>query len=368
MIEAGTINNVEKILITLDYLPRINFAMINSGIEACSSLIVENNDERDWSQIRISISGDYIKESFCRYEYLRSKNSLQVKEIDILPDVKVLSEITESIKTSFRLLIEEEKDVLFDKEYPITLLAYDEWAGSSIMLEHLAAFVVPNNPLLPRIKVAAAKFLEEWTGSSAFDEYQTQDRNRVRAQVAAIYEALRSEGIIYSAPPASFEETGQRIRLADKVLTEKIGTCIDTSLLIASCLEEASIYPILVVLKGHVLVGAWLTPNIFHHMVCDDSSYLLKEIADGNNNIVLLESTAITFSEHVTFEDAVKSAIRKVSDENNFQYFIDVHRCRLGNILPIPQRIMKDGTWEFVNEGLEHANALKKWMNLIIMI
>ena len=360
MIEAGTINNVEKILITLDYLPRINFAMINSGIEACSSLIVENNDECDWSQIRISISGDYIKESFCRYEYLRSKNSLQVKEIDILPDVKVLSEITESIKTSFRLLIEEEKDVLFDKEYPITLLAYDEWAGSSIMLEHLAAFVVPNNPLLPRIKVAAAKFLEEWTGSSAFDEYQTQDRNRVRAQVAAIYEALRSEGIIYSAPPASFEETGQRIRLADKVLTEKIGTCIDTSLLIASCLEEASIYPILVVLKGHVLVGAWLTPNIFHHMVCDDSSYLLKEIADGNNNIVLLESTAITFSEHVTFEDAVKSAIRKVSDENNFQYFVDVHRCRLGNILPIPQRIMKDGTWEFVNEGLEHANATQK--------
>ena len=79
-----------------------------------------------------------------------------------------------------------------------------------------------------------------------------------------------------------------------------------------------------------------------------------------NNNIVLLESTAITSSQHVTFEDAVKSAIRKVSDENNFQYFIDVHRCRLGNILPIPQRIMKDGTWEFVNEGLDHANSTQK--------
>lgn len=360
MIEDKTIDNVEKIVVTLDYLPRINYAMINSGIEACSSLIVENKDERDWKQIKISISGDYIKESSCRYEHLRCNTSLQVNEVKIMPDIKFLSEITESIKTNFHLLIEEESGILIDKEYPITLLAYDEWAGSSIMPEHLAAFVVPNNPLLPRIMVAAAKFLEDWTGSSAFDEYQTQDRNRVRAQVAAIYEALRSEGIIYSAPPASFEETGQRIRLADKVLTEKMGTCIDTSLLIASCLESVNIYPIIVVLRGHVLVGAWLTPNIFHHMVCDDSSYLLKEIADGNNNIVLLESTAITSSDNIPFEDAVKNAVRKVGDENNFQYFVDVHRCRLGNILPIPQRILKDGSWELVNEGIEHVNATQR--------
>lgn len=360
MNEDKTIDNVEKIVVTLDYLPRINYAMINSGIEACSSLIVENKDDRDWNKIKISITGEYVKESSCCYEYLRNNTSLQVNEVKIIPDIKILSEITESVKTSFHLLVEEENGILLDREYPITLLAYDEWAGSSIMPEHIAAFVVPNNPILSRIMVSAAKFLEEWTGSSAFDEYQTQDRNRVRAQVAAIYEALRSEGIIYSAPPASFEETGQRIRLADKVLTEKIGTCIDTSLLFASCLEAAYIYPIIVVLRGHVLVGAWLTPNLFHHAVCDDSSYLLKEIADGNNNIVLLESTAITSSDHIPFEDAVKSAVRKVGDENSFQYFVDIHRCRLDNILPIPQRIMKDGAWEFVNEGIEHVNATRR--------
>lgn len=347
----------EKIIITLDYLPRINYAMMNSGMEACNSFIIENKDNRDWKQLQVSITGEYIKDSSCRFECLRQGLSVQASSIDIVPDIKVLSELTESIKTSFRLFIEDEQEVLIDKEYPMTLLAYDEWAGSSIMPESLAAFVVPNNPLLPRIKVEAAKFLEKWTGSSVFDEYQTQDRNRVRAQVAAIYEALRSEGIVYSAPPASFEETGQRIRLADKVLTVKIGTCVDTSLLFASCLEEAGIYPIIVVLKGHALVGAWLTPNVFHHMVCDDPSYLLKEIADGNNNIVLLESTAITSSEHINFDDAVSMAVQKVSDESIFLYFVDVHRCRLGNILPIPQRIMKDGSWEFVNEGIDHDHA-----------
>lgn len=359
MMEQG-VNETEKIFVKLDYLPRINYAMINSGIEACSSFVIDNNDNRNWNHLNISISGEYIKESSCRFESLRQSSSVQVNSIKIIPDIKILCDITESIATSFRLIIEEEQGVLMDKEYPIILLAYDEWAGSSIMPEHLAAFVVPNNPLLPRIRLAAAKFLEKWTGSPSFDEYQTQDRNRVRAQVAAIYEALRAEGIIYSAPPASFEETGQRVRLADKVLTDKLGTCLDTSLLIASCLEEASIYPIIVVLKGHALVGAWLTPTVFHQMVCDDSSYLLKEIADGNHNIVLLESTAITSSENISFEDAVARAVQKVSDESNFLYFIDIHRCRLGNIMPIPQRIMKDGTWEFVNDGIEHANATDK--------
>ena len=96
------------------------------------------------------------------------------------------------------------------------------------MPELIAAFVVPNNPLLSQCGKCRAKL--EMTGSSAFDEYQTQDRNRVRHQVAAVYEALRSEGIVYCTPPASFEDYGQRIRLADQILIEKLGTCIDTSL------------------------------------------------------------------------------------------------------------------------------------------
>jgi hypothetical protein len=332
--------------------------MMNNGVKVCNSLILENDSDDDWHRISVRISGPFIKESSCLLEELRKGQSAQINNlVTIEPDIKVLSEITEAVKTSFILTIKCEEEILEEQEYPITLLSYEEWSGSSVMPEHLAAFVVPNNPYLSKIKLEAAKFLEQWTGSSSFDEYQTQDRNRVRAQVAAIYEALRSEGIIYSAPPASFEKTGQRIRLADRVLTEKIGTCLDTSLLIASCLEEIGIFPIIVILNGHALVGAWLIPNVFQQMVCDDASYLLKEMADGNNNLVLLESTFITSSDRVSFEDAVKTAMLKVRDESQFLYFIDIHRCRLGNIRPMPQRIQVDGGWTFVNEGLEHENA-----------
>lgn len=354
----------EKAVVKIDYLPSVNYSMINNGVKVCNSFILENNDEKDWYQLTVTLQGPCIVESNCRLEMLRQGELAQLNLMMIVPDIKVLSQITEAINTSFVLTIRSEEELLFEQEYPITLLSYEEWAGSSVMPEHLASFVVPNNPYLPKIKLAAAKFLEKWTGSSDFDEYQTQDRNRVRAQVAAIYEALRSEGIIYSAPPAYFETTGQRIRLADKVLTEKQGTCLDTSLLIASCLEEIGIFPIVMMLKGHAMVGAWLTPNVFSQTVCDDVSYLLKEMADGNNNLVVLESTAITSSSPIPFEEAVKAAMLKLRDESQFLYFVDIHRCRLSNIRPMPQRIQVDGVWTFDIEGLEHEHATVSVSNL----
>ena len=347
----------EKVVLKIDYLPSLNYSMLMNGVDTCSKCVLDNVEDQDWHQILITIKGEYIKEYTQRLEFIRSGQSVQISNLQILPDIQKLSEITEAIKTTFTITVEEQRGLLLQLEHPLTLLAYDEWAGVNVMPEQIASFVVPNNPLLSKVKVSAAQFLEKWTGSSQLDEYQTQDRNRVRAQVAAIYEALRSEGIVYSAPPASFEASGQRIRLADKVLTEKLGTCIDTSLLVASCLEACGIYPILVMMKGHVMVGAWLTPFVSPQIIGDDVSLLLKEAADGNNNLVLLESTAITSSDKVGFEDAVKNAINKLKDESQFNFFVDIHRCRLGNIRPMPQRILKNGIWTFDNEGVEHQNA-----------
>ena len=358
--KVGEQKDIERIVLRFDYLPCINYSALSCGVDTCSTFIIENHDDKDWHNVTVTVNGELINESISHVEIIRQEKSFQLQTVKIAPDINSLISLTEAVKTSFSLKIETEGNVLWEKDYPISLLAYDQWMGSSIMPELISAFVIPNNPLLSRVLVNAGKFLEDLTGSSALDEYQTQDRNRVRHQVAAIYEALRSEGIVYCTPPASFEDYGQRIRLANQVLTEKLGTCIDTSLLMASCLEKVGINTILVVFSGHVFVGAWLTPSVYPQMVGDDSSFLMKEMADGNNNLVLIESTCITSSEPVTFEDAVISANKKIRDEQNFLYFVDVHRCRLGHIHPLPQRIEEDGEWKFVVTGVEHENATKQ--------
>jgi DNA polymerase III delta prime subunit len=250
---------------------------------------------------------------------------------------------------------------VFQQEYPLYLMAYDQWTGYSILPELLAAFVTPNHPILSRVSVNASKFLASWTGDSSLDAYQSQDPNRVRKQVAAVYEALRSEALVYCMPPASFEMYGQRVRLVDKVLTEKLGTCLDLTLLFASCLEAIGIHPLLILLQGHIFVGAWLTEDMYAQMVCDDAAYLLKGCADGINDIVLVEATALSSSQDIAFEEAVRLAERQLKDEEaKFELFIDVARCRFSNIRPLPQRLNKDGVWQIENEGIEHNNTTQR--------
>ena len=77
-------------------------------------------------------------------------------------------------------------NIAFEQKYPINLMAFDQWTGSGILPELLAAFVTPNHPILSRIRINASGFLESADGDSALDEYHTKDPNRVRKQVATI--------------------------------------------------------------------------------------------------------------------------------------------------------------------------------------
>ena len=343
--------------IELEYLPSVNYAMARAGLKTCVSCVVENCDETDWQDITLQVSGEMIDFSEIHLETITAGSRVQIEQLRIEAKKDVLLSSTEATDTMFTLKLSIGGEEQMRQELPIRMLAYEEWAGIGIMPELLAAFVTPNHPLLSRVITEAAKYLERWTGSSSMDAYQTQDRNRVRMQVASIYEALRGEGIVYSEPMASFEQRGQRIRLVDRVLTEKLGTCLDTTVLMASCFEAIGLFPIVVIMEGHAFVGAWLNEQFYSQDVGDDASYLLKQSADGVNNLVLVESTCITSSSPMTFDDAVAAAEKKLRMDQQFRCFIDIRRCRLDNVRPLPVRVLGESGWVLENEGVEHDTA-----------
>ena len=346
----------DRLLLNVEYLPCLNFAMTQNGRQCLEYCELTNHSDNDIHDLTINIEGDYIIAASIAVDIIPAHQTIRITDIDVKPDADKLRELTESVTTKFNVIISTEGQAIIKKAYDLRLLAFDEWSGSNVMPESLASFVTPNVPELSEIKVSAAKYLEKLTGSSALDEYQTQDPNRVRAQVAAIFEALRSVGIVYAAPPASYEKEGQRIRLADKVLAEKTGTCLDLSLLYASCLESCGLHPILILFNGHMFIGCWLIDKYHYQTISDDLSLLSKSIADGINELVLVEATSLTNSGKVAFEDAVKAAEKHIiAEENKFILFCDIYRCRLENIRPLPMRI--DGKWE--TEGLAHEQATK---------
>ncbi|MBQ1668723.1 MAG: DUF4011 domain-containing protein, partial [Prevotella sp.] len=149
----------------------------------------------------------------------------------------------------------------------------------------------------------------------------------------------------------------QRVRLVDKVLSEKLGTCLDLSLLFASCLEACGLHPVLVLQQGHMYIGCWLVDKYYYQTVCDDISILSKSMADGISEMVLVEATDVAASGKVTFEEAVDHATHHiVAEENKFVLFCDIHRCRLEGIRPLPVRI--NGEWQLA--GISHSNDTKE--------
>lgn len=135
------------------------------------------------------------------------------------------------------------------------VLAYGQWAGDRALPELLAAFSLPNNPAIDRLIFQAGELLAKAGNGRSMNGYQSKNREDVWAQVSAIYSAVAASGLHYSEPPASFTSDGQKIRTPDRVFSGGIATCMDLAMLLASCLEQAGVNPVVLIKKGHAWVG-----------------------------------------------------------------------------------------------------------------
>ena len=333
-------------MIRLDYLPQLNYAMWLHGQQCLRRVEIENSTDADWQQVTVSLSGDLMETQEEHLELVPRGQVVVLSRLQIVPDADTLRQLTESAVVHFHVAVvvgDAAESPVAQQTFELRLLAFDEWPGVQLSPELLSAFVMPNCPELSAVQLRASALLEQLTGSGSLDEYQTQDPNRVRAQVACLYTALREKGLVYSAPPASFERTGQRVRLVPTVMGQKLATCLDLSLLMASCMEACGLHPIVLLLRGHAMVGCWLTNKYHPHTVGDDASLLLKSAANGINEMVLIESTALTASQPVPFEEAVDMAEKRLlAKPDDFVLFVDVFRCRLDHVRPLP--LQTDGT------------------------
>ena len=346
--------------IRMEYRKSVNYALSIYEKKVLTLCEVTNNDTDDWHDIRMSVTGDMFSSTEVRLDLIPKGGMVNVEDLSVSPSLDKLRSVTEGLDTQFTLQVFIGETEVFHQSYPIHVMPFDQWPGIGSRPEFLAAFVTPNDPSLAPLKIATAKYLEKFTGSSSLDDYQTNDPNRIRKMVAAVYEALREQGIVYITPPPHFEEVGQRVRMTDAVLAHKQGTCLDLSLTFASCLEAIGLNPLLILIQGHMFIGCWLDNRTYPQIYCDDVSFLSKSIADGISEMVVVEATQIT-QQSVGFEDAVKAAERHIQLEpERFEMAVDITRCRQYNIRPLP----KDAGELQANEGLSLDHATDKFQEV----
>lgn len=355
-----SIINKEQVRIDISSVPAINYALQQNNIPAIQNITISNNSNKGLEnlEIRIFADTDVILPFSTTIDYIPENKDYEIKNISMTLNAEVLAEITEKIKS--RLIVELFKDEerITEESTEITVLAFDEWHGYAYYPELLTSFVTPNHPDLVKIIARAAEFLKEWTGNPSMDAYQTQDPNRVLNQAAAIFSAVKGENIVYSVPPASFEKVGQRVRLCDAVIGQKFGTCLDLTLLYASCLEAVGLHPIMILTKGHIFSGVWLEQLSFPEPVQDDPSVVTKRLAAGVNEIAVIETTCVVNGNTATFDEARAIAEHNLIGTDPVECIIDVHRARISGIMPLPQRVHNTTGWHIEHDSIKDENKV----------
>lgn len=334
------------------YTPVANYAIQQNRIPLVRKLVLENPSEEDLMDLKVVITGEpeFANSWEHKLEIIPANQSLEVEVGELKLSAKFLSELTEKLAGEITVSVYAEEELLVSENYNIDILAYDEWNGIGTLPEMLAAFVTPNHPEISKVLKKASVILDEWTGNPSFDAYQSLNPDRVKKQMGAIYEAIARLGVVYCSPPASFESEGQRIRMCDTILSQKLGTCVDMALLYASSIEAIGLHPLIIVIKGHAFVGAWLIEDTFADSVNDDVSLLKKRTARGINEIALVEATFLNAGKDKSFDEAIDNANFRLVKEDDFILFVDVKRARFSGIKPLPQRIKTDSGWEIVEE------------------
>ena len=338
---------LDKVKVQCDYLPLINFAIQQNGASIIHQLSIENTTPAPLKDIQVQITTEptFGNAAPIAVAQIPPNESICLSSFNLTLSANYFTQLTERLSGNLKIEITSEAESVFCQTYPIDILAYDQWGGLNVLPEMLAAFITPNHTAIVPIIKRAASILGQWTDNPSLDEYQSRTPDRVRKQMAVIYTAITEQQIIYSTIPASFEEYGQRVRLADSVMAQKLGTCLDMALLYASCLEAIGLNALIIITQGHTFAGAWLVPETFPDPTIDDVSLLTKRTAEGIYDITLVETTCMNMGHSSDFDDAVKKANGKLTDGNSFILAIDVKRARHSGIRPIPQRTLHGQVW-----------------------
>nr|WP_256364713.1 DUF4011 domain-containing protein [Chloroherpeton thalassium] len=317
---------------------KLNFACHQNAFALLRDLRIENNDpEKKFDNLLVTLSSNpgFVKPKSWRLDELSPEEVISVKDRDIELNGDFLFNLTDSLRGTLTVVVRQAGTTIAEKTESVELLAYNEWGGAGYMPELLAAFSMPNDPVVDRVLRDASLILRKAGKPDEIDGYKSGSRQRVWQMASAIYTAICNLELSYALPPASFERDGQKIRLPSQILENRIATCLDSSLLFASVFEQAGLNPVIALPQGHAVVGVWLQPEELTIIVIDEAETLRKRVQ--LNELLLIETTYVTSSSPPSFSKAIAAAADAVSPDkdDSFDSAIDIRRARSHRITPL---------------------------------
>ncbi|MBI1891354.1 MAG: DUF4011 domain-containing protein [Burkholderiales bacterium] len=340
MAEEKTITLEAKVESTVSY------ASYQNHVPVVRSLSITNHSESPLLHIQVAIKCEpaFAEPLTIRFDRLDPHETRRIDPVDIKLNHKYLAELNEAEHGRIVTQAVAHDIHLSQADFPVEVLAYDQWAGTRALPELLAAFSLPNNPVIDRLIHQASDLLVKSGHDQSMNGYQSKNRDDVWLQISAIYSAIGSLNLHYSMPPASFGSDGQKIRTPDRVLSGGVATCLDSTMLLSSCFEQAGLNPIVLIKKGHAWIGCWLVNTTLSTSILDDAQAIRKRVASGE--LLVIETTLLSQRPIATLKVACERGVEHLHQEEDFLFALDIRRARQEQIRPLPFRSQADGQLE----------------------
>jgi hypothetical protein len=335
-----------EISIVLDARSAFYLALANSGAALIRSITITNNglDPRTVRELTMRIRMDAATPGLFEPAEVsiptpEIADPFLMRHVDLEPNLGALAMVEEELRGRLIAEVSADGQVIASTIVPVEVMAYDQWLYRSDHFDSLAAFVLPNHPAVVGVLRRASEMLEEKTGDAAIQGYQ-DGSDRVDEIARAIFDSMQELGIGYINPPAGIAGIGQKIRTPGRVVEERLGTCIDLTMLYASCLAQAGIDPVIVLPKQHAMPAYFrIERPLRGFAVVNDQNFLDQAIS--SKDLVPVESVCTTSTDE-SFADAV--AIAKVKS-SKVDASVLVRDARAIGIRPLPYRqTQEDGT------------------------
>lgn len=341
IIGGGGVNTEKRLSVELSFIPVFNFALQQNAFPVVHELKLNNNTECDLPEIECSFSSEprFIVPKTVMVESLSAGEALPLHNLDLELDYGFFATLPETLKSKLRLEVRSGGKLLLMQEYEVETVAPDQWLGIGVLPELLCAFVTPNLEIVNQLQADVAGELEKSTGSAAIQGYQA-GKARVYEICSAIYRVIHGWGIRYSNPASSFGTPGQRVRFTDAIYKYRLATCLDTTLLFASTMEQCGLHPVIMLQKGHAYIGCHLVDRYFPDIPMDDLQ-TIRKLADLDEFLVI-ETTMV--AGNASFQAAETAAMSEhLNVDEDFHCAIDVIRARYSGIRPLPIKHSTDG-------------------------
>lgn len=329
---------------------RVNYAMDQNEVRLVHTVTISNDGDHDLTDAVLTVRTEpSVTLPFERsLDAVRAHSEVVLRDVDVRLDTAALAQRTErergllvvelrgpAATETAPLDADADAEPLVRRELPLEVLARNEWPGDAAPPELLAAFVVPNDPGIAELLRSASDVQRARGWRDTLEGYQSGSRARVLELTGAVYGAICDRDLRYAVPPASFERSGQKVRLPSDVLSSGLATCLDTTLLFAGCLEQAGLHPVLVLLREHAFVGVWLDDTSYPDVASDSRSGLVNRI--DLDRIAVFETTVVTAEHPPTFAEARRAA-RSRLEGDEFLFVVDVHAARQARVRPVTTR------------------------------